>query len=183
VEFGAVPPHEPDPSKNSLPQGQSKVEKDLHDLSGLTVPQGSSEARRIAKLLGRPTEKSLNEARAIFYDTESRPLLTFIGAQLAKVLTPNHVGFAIDLFNRRSLLSTDAFVRGLVSREHKAIRYGLASPIAGVDMAPLRVAIATLCVDPELYFSAKTRELHQGEIDKLLLFPIVLLRRSAGPEV
>ena len=183
MEFGPVPPHEPDPSHNNLPEGKSKVEKDLHDLSGLTVPQGSSEARRIAQLLRRPTERSLNEAREIFYDTESRPVLTFVGAQLAKVLTANHIGFAVDLLKRGSLCSTDGFVRGLVTRELKAIRYGLSSPIAGASMAPLRAAFATLCVNPNLFFPAHTRELHQGEIDKLLLFPIVLLRRSAGPEV
>ena len=183
VEFGAIPPHEPDPSNKSVPKGQGEAEKDLQDLAGLIVPQRSSEALRIAQLVRRPTEKTLNEARGIFYHTESRPVLTFIGEYLAKVLTADHVRFAVDLLKGRSLLSTEAFVRGLVTRELKAIRCGLPSPIAGADMAPLRVAIATLCVDPELYFSAKTRERHQGEIDKLLLFPVVLLRRSAGREV
>jgi hypothetical protein len=38
-------------------------------------------------------------------------------------------------------------------------------------------------VDPELFFSEKTRERHQRDIEKLLLFPIVLLRRSASDEV
>lgn len=183
MEFGAIPPHDPDPSKINEPKGQSKVEKDLHDLSGLTVPRGSSEARRIAQLLRRPTEKALNEARGILYDTQSRPVLTFTGAYLAKVLAAEHVQFAVDLLKGGALHSTDAFLRGLVAREYKAIRNGLASPIAGADMVPLRVAIASLCVDPALYFSAKTRKHHQGEIDKLLLFPIVLLRRAAGHEV
>ena len=80
MEFGAIPAHEPDPSNNSVPKGQAKVEKDLHDLSGLTVPSRSSEARQIAQLLRRPTEKALNQARGIFYETESRPVLSFKGS-------------------------------------------------------------------------------------------------------
>jgi hypothetical protein len=183
VEFGAIPPHDSDPSNKKVPQGTNKIDKDLHDLDGLVPPHGSRDARKIVHLLEHPTDVHLGEARAILYDTESRRVLTFIGDRLAKVLSPPHIGFAVDLINRKSLLSTDAFLRGLVSRELKAVRHGLSSPLAGPDMAPLRVAIAKLCVDPDLFFSEKTRERHQGEIDKLLFFPIVLLRRAASNEV
>ena len=183
MEFGAIPPHDSDPSNKKVPQGTNKIEKDLHDLDALTPPYGSREARRVLHLLENPSEANLGEARGILYDTESRPVLTFIGDRLANVLGPKHVGFAIDLVNRKSLLSTDAFLRGLVSRELRAVRHGLPSPLTGPEMAPLRVAIAKLCVDPELFFSDKTRARHPGEIDRLLFFPIVLLRRAASNEV
>ena len=182
MDLGAIPPHESDPSRKPLPQEKVKVEKDYHDLTELTPPHGSRESRRLYHLLQSPTPERLAEVRDILYSTESRPVLTFIGDQLGKVLTPHHVPLARDLLRLKELPSTDAFLRSLARRELDGVRRGLSAALAGDEMVPLRVELGKLSVAPEIFFSRNTLDSHAGYIEKLLLFPIVILRRCSSRE-
>lgn len=183
MDLGAFPPHDSDPSKQPLPNEKVKVEKGYHDLTELTPPHGSRESRKVYHLLRNPTPEALAEVREILFETESRPVLTYIGRQLAQSLSPIHAPLARELLRLKELPSTDAFVRGLACRELDGVRRGLSSPLVGDEMAPLRADLAKFSVSPELYFSEKALERHGEYVEKLLLFPLVILRRCGRHEI
>jgi hypothetical protein len=183
VDLGALPPNEADPSKKPETPSEVKVTKDIDQLSGLTAPYGSPEARRVEYLLQKPSRGALAEAREILLSTESRSVQTFIGDRLGKIFDPRHVEFAIDLLRLKSLPCTDAFLRALARRELGAVRQEISSPLTGHDMAPLRMEIAKLCVDAQCFFTDETRARYGHEIEKLAFLPIVILRRCASTEV
>ena len=175
--------HNPEPSKDPLLPGTGGAEKDSSPLHALTSPYGSHDARRVARLLHRPSQADLAEVRDILYTTTSRPALCFIGEALARGLTPCHVDLAIDLLRLKALPSTEEFLWTLVSCEHHAARLGLSPILAGSGMAPLREEIAKLCVDPARFFTKDDREQHGGTIQRLACYAIVVLRRTAAQEV
>ncbi len=183
MDLGGNPSHNSEPSKGPLSPGKGGLEKDTVDLHGLSVPQASFEVRRVAHLLRSPSRAALAEAREILYTTQSRPLLSFIGDCLARELTPLHVDLALDLLRLKALPSTEEFLWALVSKEHSLAGRALPPVLGGREMAPLRVEIARLCVDPALFFSKEDRDLYEKTIQRLAFYAIVPLRRSADGEV
>jgi hypothetical protein len=165
-----------------VPHGPNSITPGPHDLKGLDFPYRTPLVRKVLEYLQSPSETTLQEARGILFDTTSRPLLTFIGDQLGRYLTPTHIPFAIDLLRLKSLPSTEGFLWALVSQEHIAVRLNNPPLLGGAEMAPLRGELAKLSLNPALYFSERTRARRPREVERVSSYPIVVLRRCASRE-
>lgn len=165
------------------PSKDPRVDITITPLEGLMPPPRSAAGYRVRDLFRKATPDAYDEIGNILYNTESRPVRSYIGYLTAVELSPKTIPLALDILRFRSLHATQEFLTILAQREYGAFMLGDAPSLKGEVFSDLRVKLADLAVSPECYFMQKDWERHAAEIQGLTTYPITILRACAGREV